>query len=165
MRNHGLRNRDEMEILGYNTRLDSVQAVVGKWSLARVGDIVSGRIRAAAHYDAAFADIPEITLPVRRAAKGPEERSVYLNYVVYADRRDDLLAHCHAQRIDAKVHYPIPLYKQDALRHLGYPDGAFPVTDRHADTIISFPADQHLSLAELDYLIGVVRHFYGRGSG
>ncbi|WP_205620675.1 DegT/DnrJ/EryC1/StrS family aminotransferase [Nisaea denitrificans] len=162
LRNHGLRNRDEMEILGYNTRLDSVQAVVGKWIVARVEDIVAGRIEAAEHYDAAFADVPEITLPVRRATKGPEERAVYLNYVVYAERRDELLAHCHAHKVDAKVHYPIPLYKQDALRHLGYPDGAFPVTDRHAQTIISFPADQHLSTAELDYLIGVVRGFYGR---
>ena len=147
---------------GYNTRLDSVQAVVGKWIVARVEDIVAGRIKAAERYDAAFSDVPEITLPVRRALKGPEERSVYLNYVVYAERRDELLAHCHAHRVDAKVHYPIPLYKQDALRHLGYPDGAFPVTDRHAETIISFPADQHLSTAELDYLIGVVRGFYGR---
>lgn len=162
LRNHGLRNRDEMEILGYNTRLDSVQAVVGKWIVARVEDIVAARIKAAERYDTAFADVPEITLPVRRAVKGPEERSVYLNYVVYAERRDALLAHCHAHRVDAKVHYPIPLYKQDALRHLGYPDGAFPVTDRHAETIISFPADQHLSTAELDYLIGVVRGFYGR---
>jgi len=162
LRNHGLRNRDEMEILGYNTRLDSVQAVVGKWIVARVENIVAGRIKAAERYDAAFSDVPEITLPVRRAAKGPEERSVYLNYVVYAEQRDELLAHCHAHRVDAKVHYPIPLYKQDALRHLDYPDGAFPVTDRHAQTIISFPADQHLSTAELDYLIGVVRGFYGR---
>ncbi|MEQ8331800.1 DegT/DnrJ/EryC1/StrS family aminotransferase [Nisaea sp.] len=162
LRNHGLRNRDEMEILGYNTRLDSVQAVVGKWIVAKVEDIVAGRIMAAARYDAGFSDVPEITLPIRRADKGPGERAVYLNYVVYAERRDELLAHCQAHRIDAKVHYPIPLYRQEALRHLGYEDGAFPVTDRHTRSIISFPADQHLSPAQQDYLIGVVREFYGR---
>ncbi|WP_226893855.1 DegT/DnrJ/EryC1/StrS family aminotransferase [Nisaea sediminum] len=162
LRNHGLRNRDEMEILGYNTRLDSVQAVVGKWIVAKVEDIVAARIRNAERYDAAFADIPEITIPLRRAAKGPDERAVYLNYVVFAERRDDLLAHCRANGIDAKVHYPIALYRQEALHHLGYPAGAFPVTDRHTETIISFPADQHLQTEEIDYLIGVVRGFYGR---
>ncbi|WP_420402478.1 DegT/DnrJ/EryC1/StrS family aminotransferase [Nisaea sp.] len=162
LRNHGLRNRDEMEILGYNSRLDSVQAVVGKWIVAKVEDIVSRRIRNAARYDAGFADIPEITIPARRAAKGPGERAVFLNYVVFAEQRDALLAHCHARGVDAKVHYPIALYKQDALRHLGYTDGAFPVTDRHAETMISFPADQHLSPEEIDYLIEVVRAFYGR---
>jgi len=162
LRNHGLRNRDEMAILGYNSRLDSVQAVVGKWIVARVGDIVAGRIRNAARYDAGFADIPEITIPARRAAKGPGEKAVYLNYVVFAERRDALLAHCHEHGIEAKVHYPIALYRQEALRHLGYADGAFPITDRHAETMISFPADQHLAPAEIDYLISVVRAFYGR---
>ena len=162
LRNHGLRNRDEMEILGYNTRLDSVQAVVGKWIVAKVEDIVAGRIRNAARYDAGFADIPEITIPVRRAAKSADERAVYLNYVVFAERRDELLAHCRAHGIDAKVHYPIALYRQDALRHLGYEAGAFPITDRHCETMISFPADQHLLPDEIDYLIGVVRGFYAR---
>lgn len=161
LRNHGLRNRDEMEILGYNTRLDSVQAVVGKWIVAKVGDIVAKRIRNAARYDAGFREIPQITIPVRRAEKGTDERAVHLNYVIYAEDRDALLKHCVDREIDAKIHYPIPLYKQDALKHLGYADGAFPVTDRHAETIISFPVDQHLSAAEIDYVIGTVREFYG----
>lgn len=162
LRNHGLRNRDEMEILGYNTRLDSIQAVVGKWIVAQVEDIVAGRIRNAARYDAGFADIPEIGIPVRRAERGDSERAVYLNYIVFAAHRDELLAHCHAHGVEAKVHYPIALYKQDALRHLGYRDGDFPVTDRHAETMISFPADMHLTSEQIDYLICVVRSFYGR---
>lgn len=156
LRNHGLRNRDEMEILGYNSRLDSVQAVVGKWIVRQVEDIVRARIAAAAYYDAAFAEVPQIRIPERR----PDNRSVHLNYVVFAEDRDRLQAHLIANGVEAKVHYPIALYRQDALRHLGYAPGSFPVTDRHCETIISFPVDQHVSRAEQDYLIDRVKAFY-----
>ncbi len=156
LRNHGLRNRDEMEMLGYNSRLDSVQAVVGKWILRSAAEIVERRIANAAYYDAGFADVAGVRLPKRRAA-----RHVYLLYVLFAENRDGLLEHCLGRGIEAKIHYPIPLYRQEALRHLGYAPGAFPVTDRHAEICISFPVDQHLTRAQQDYVIETVREFYG----
>ena len=61
LRNHGLRNRDEMEIFGYNSRLDSTQAVVGKWIVRQLPDIVAGRIAAAAYYDKGFDGISGVT--------------------------------------------------------------------------------------------------------
>lgn len=156
LRNHGLRSRDEMEILGYNSRLDSVQAVVGKWILGQVRDIVAKRIDNAAYYDRGFAQIPNVRVPPR----SPRTKNVYLLYMIFAEDRDRLLAHCIAKGVEAKVHYPIPLYRQQALRHLGHEDGAFPVTDRHARETISFPVDQHLSRREQDYVIDTVRNFY-----
>jgi len=156
LRNHGLRNRDEMEVLGYNSRLDSVQAVVGKWILRQVDDIVARRISNAAYYDAAFSGISGVRVPPRSA----ETRNVYLLYMLFAERRDELLRHCIERGIEAKVHYPIPLYLQDALRFLGHKPGDFPVTDRHAETLISFPVDQHLTREEQDYVVETVRGFY-----
>jgi dTDP-4-amino-4,6-dideoxygalactose transaminase len=85
---------------------------------------------------------------------------VYLLYMVFAERRDELLQHCIANGIEAKVHYPIPIYRQKALAFLGIRAGAFPVTDRHAAECISFPVDQHLADAEQDYVIQTVRNFY-----
>lgn len=158
LRNHGLRNRDEIEILGYNSRLDSVQAIVGNWLIDQAADITARRIENAAYYDAAFADVPEIALPPRRQ----NVRRVFHLYVVFAERRNELYDYLLAEGVEAKIHYPIPLYQQDGLRHLGYKPGDFPVTDRHADTIITFPADQHLSRAEQDILVDAVRRFYGR---
>ena len=157
LRNHGLRNRDEIEILGYNTRLDSLQAVVGKWILARVHDITSKRIANADYYDAGFATVPRLRIPPR----GNGVRHVFLLYILFAEKRDELLLFCLDRGIEAKVHYPIPLYHQDGLRHLGYRPGDFPVTDGHAATMITFPVDQHLSREEQDYVIGTVREFYG----
>ena len=156
LRNHGLRNRDEMVILGYNTRLDSVQAVVGKYIVRQTRDIVVKRARNAAYYDAGFKDVRGVRIPPRN----PRTRHVYLLYVLFAERRDKLLQHCIEHGIEAKVHYPIPLYQQEALKFLGYRPGAFPVTDRHAKECITFPVDQHLTRAEMDYIIETVRNFY-----
>lgn len=156
LRNHGLRNRDEMEIFGYNTRLDSLLAVVGKWIVPKTPDIVTRRAANAAHYDAGLAGIPQVRVPYRN----PRTRHVYLLYMIFAEDRDGLLKHCLDAGIEAKVHYPIPLYRQDALKPLGYKPGDFPVTDRHAESVISFPVDQHLTKAEMDCVVDTVRAYY-----
>ena len=82
-------------------------------------------------------------------------------YIVFAERRDELLAHCKKQGIEAKVHYPVPLYLQEGLRPYGYKKGDFPVTDRQADTMISFPAHEHLTEEQLAYIVQTVEEFYG----
>lgn len=156
LRNHGLRNRDEMEMLGYNSRLDSAQAVVGKWILRQIDFIVDGRIAAAAHYDRGFGKIDGVRVPARK----PHTRNVYLLYILFVRERDALLKHCIDCGIEAKIHYPIPLHLQDALSHLGYKKGDFPVAERHCAETISFPVDQHLSREEQDYVIDTVRDFY-----
>jgi dTDP-4-amino-4,6-dideoxygalactose transaminase len=160
LRNHGLRNRDEMEILGYNSRLDTLQAVVGKWIVRKLPEIVDGRIKAAAHYDAGFGAIKGVRVPPRRG----NSKNVYLLYILFADDRDALLAHCIKRGIEAKVHYPIPLHLQDALKYLGYKAGDFPVSERHCAEGISFPVDQHLSPEEQNYVIDTVREFYDGNS-
>lgn len=156
IRNHGMRNRDEIEILGYNSRLDTVQAVVGNWLIGMTEDITNARIANGNYYDDHFAGVTGITLPSRRA----NVKRVFHLYMVFAERRDELLAHCLENGIDAKVHYPVPLYQQDGLKPLGYTPGTFPVTDRHTDSIITFPVDQHLSREELDCVIKTVKAFY-----
>ena len=156
LRNHGLRNRDEMEILGYNSRLDSTQAVVGKWIVRKIHEIVDGRIAAASYYDKRFKGIAGVTVPARK----PYTKNVYLLYILFVEDRDALLKHCIARGIEAKVHYPIPLHLQDALKFVGYKAGDFPVTERHCRETISFPVDQHLSRVEQDYVVDTVREFY-----
>jgi len=156
LRNHGLSDRDTVEILGYNSRLDSLQAVVGNWLIGSVDEITARRIENAAFYDRRFSQIRQIRVPARHAAS----KSVFHLYMVFAEDRDALLRHCLDRGIGAKVHYPIPLYRQKALRHLGYQPGSFPVADRHAATVISFPVDQHVTGAELELVVEVVEAFY-----
>ena len=156
LRNHGLQNRDEIALLGCNSRLDSVQAVVGNWLIGQTGAITEKRIANAAYYDKAFAGIPGIRVPPRRR----NVKRVYHLYMVFADRRDALFKHCLESGVEAKIHYPVPLYLQNGLKHLGYKAGDFPVTDRHAREVISFPVDQHLTRDQQDYVVETVRRFH-----
>ena len=100
--------------------------------------------------------INEISIPPR-----PEDfRLVFHLYIVFAKDRDGLLKYCLDKGIDAKIHYPIPIYKQSALDYLGYKDGDFPVTDEHVEKMITFPCDQHLNKRQLNYVIKTVKKFY-----
>lgn len=156
LRNHGLASRDEIALLGYNSRLDTIQAIVGNWLLPQAEDIARKRIANAAAMDKALAGVTGIRIPPRDVG----QRIVYHLYVVFAERRDALLAHCQNAGIECKVHYPIPLYQQEGLKPLGYNAGAFPVTDRHSQQIITFPVDQHIRPEQIDYMAQTVRDFY-----
>jgi aminotransferase EvaB len=156
LRNHGLLNRDQVEVLGYNSRLDSMQAIVGNWLIKDVYDITARRIANAGRFDAGLGKVPQIRIPPRPS----DCRRVFHLYIVFAQDRDSLLLHCRKKGIEAKVHYPIPLYQQKGLAHFGYKAGDFPVTDRHAREIISFPCDQYIADEQINYVIETVRGFY-----
>jgi dTDP-4-amino-4,6-dideoxygalactose transaminase len=98
---------------------------------------------------------------VRIPPRDPSSKGVFLLYILFAEHRDELLAHCLSHGIEAKVHYPTPLYRQQAMKYLGHKDGDFPVTDRHAREMITLPLDQYLRTDQLDEVISVVRSFYG----
>ena len=70
------------------------------------------------------------------------------------------LKYCLDKGIEAKVHYPVPIYRQPGLKYLGHKKGDFPVSDEHTKKIITFPCDQHMKKEELDYIINTVRAFY-----
>ena len=156
LRNHGLVGRDTVQILGCNSRLDTIQAVVGNWLIPQTEDIANKRIENAAYYDSSLSGVSGIQIPPRPV----DFRIVYHLYIVFAEQRDRLLNHCIDNGIEAKVHYPTPIYRQPALSSLGHKEGDFPVTDEHAKKIITFPCDQHLSRNELDYVISTVKKFY-----
>ena len=156
LRNHGLAGRDSVVMLGCNSRLNSLQAVVGNWLIDQVDFITSTRIKNAAFLDAGLGKIPGIRIPQRFANR----RLVFHLYIVFAERRDELVKCCKEAGIEVKVHYPVPVYRQEGLRQFGYKKGDFPVTDRHADTMISFPAHEHLTQDQLTYMVETVSNFY-----
>lgn len=156
LRNHGLISRDYVEILGYNSRLDTFQAVVANWLLPKALEISQKRIRNAETLDNGLKTIRQVKVPIRIE----NMRIVYHLYIVYAERRDELLKFCHSREIEAKIHYPVPIYKQKALG-MQYNALNFPVTDRQAQNVISFPCDQHLTEKQLNEIIITVKEFYG----
>lgn len=160
-RNHGLLNRDEVVLFGYNSRLDSLQAVIGNRLLDQAEFITAQRIANARRYDAGLADLTDfIRIPPRRAGV----KHVYHLYVVRAQRRDELLAYLHQKGVEAKVHYPIPVHLQKAASYLGYKEGDFPVCEADSRSVITLPAHQHLTAQEIDYVIAQVKSFYRKAA-
>ncbi len=156
LRNHGLKNRDEVEICGYNSRLDTLQAVVGNWLIPQAKDIANKRIINAKYLDKKLSQINKIRIPERKK----NYKIVYHLYMVYAKNRDKLYKYCLKKGVEAKIHYPIPMYRQKAVKFLGHKKGDFPVSDYQAKNLISFPCDQHLKKFELDKIIYTVKSFY-----
>lgn len=159
LRNHGLKSRDEVAILGYNSRLDSIQAIVGNWLIGQTHSITEKRIANAGLYDEAFAEMAD---KVRLAPRRPGVRRVFHLYMIEVSEadRDPLHEHLNRNGVEAKIHYPIPLYRQEGLRHLGYRAGDFPETDRQAREVLTLPVDQHLTQEEIQYCVRTVKGFF-----
>ena len=157
-RNHGLLDRDHVEIWGVNDRLQPFQAVVGSRVLDTVEDLVEARIQNAWLLDNGLRGLETWIRPPYRPAGF---REVYQLYLVTAKRRSELVEFLVSRGIEAKVHYPIPIHLQNAARDLGYKRGDFPVCERQADEILTLPAHQHITKEQIVYTVSVIREFYG----
>jgi len=155
MRNHGLLNRDEIEIFGVNSRLDSVQAAVGNHQIQFTRESVEQRRKNASYLD------KNLKGHVSIIERKPEAISCFHLYMfeVHEAIRNRLVSFLTENGIEAKVHYPIPLYKQKPFKALGYKDGDFPMADRQSARIVTLPVDEHLSEGQLDYMILKIKEF------
>ncbi|MFH1767536.1 MAG: DegT/DnrJ/EryC1/StrS family aminotransferase [Candidatus Omnitrophota bacterium] len=156
-RNHGLVTRDEVSMFGYNSRLDTLQAVIGNRLIKEVEFITNQRIANAKRYDQALSVLGGfIEVPPRRK----NVRHVFHLYVIRARQRDELLKYLQDKGVEAKIHYPIPVHLQKAAESLGYKHGDFPVCEQDCKNIVTLPAHQHLREDEIGYVIDKVKTFY-----
>ncbi len=121
--------------LGFNSRLDTIQAVVLSAKLSHLSEWNEARSIAAKRYEVLLGDLEQVTLP--HALEG--NIHAWHLYVIRVPRRDDVLARLRAAGVNAGVHYPIPMHLQGALSGLGYEVGDFPVTEAAAGEILSLP--------------------------
>ena len=132
---HGSERRYEHLTIGFNSRLDALQAVVLRAKLRGLVADNQARRQAASHYAELLADLPEVILP--RTAPGNEH--VWHLYTIRVPRRDDVLRRLQDEGIGAGIHYPVPVHLQPAFRHLGYGPGDFPVAEAAARQLLSLP--------------------------
>ena len=124
--------------------------------LPKAKSIANQRIKNAKYYDKELGKLKEITIPPR-----PKNfKIVFHLYIVFAANRDKLLQYCQKKGIEAKVHYPLPMYIQESLKFLKHKKGDFPITDAHTKKIITFPCDQHIKKNEMNYIIKSINDFY-----
>ena len=158
LRVHGGRKTYFHEEVGYNSRLDALQAAVLGAKLPHLAAWSARRRENAAYYDAALADVPEVRTPYI----DPANESIYNQYTLRAERRDALQEHLKARGIGTSVYYPLPLHLQPCFAYLGYREGQCPEAERASREVLSLPIYPELTRAQLDEVIGAVRAFYGR---
>lgn len=154
LRNHGLINRDECEIWGFNSRLDSMQAAFADIKLKYL-DKWNARCR-----EIAQTYREKLTTKVERPFDQDWEECVYHNFVIKFSERDALMAYLKGRGVDTRVHYPIPIHLQKAAADLGYKSGDFPNAETFAKTMISLPIYPELTHEEINHVIESVNSYF-----
>ena len=153
IRNHGLKNRDECEFWGYNSRLDGIQAAIANIKLPYL-DRWNKRFRQiASHYSKALAN--HVKVPI----DNEYEKPIYHRYIIQHPQRDILRKYLAKKNIETKVNYPIPLHLQEAARSLGYKNGDFRNAEQQANTILSLPIYAEMEDEQVEHVIDSVRSF------
>jgi dTDP-4-amino-4,6-dideoxygalactose transaminase len=152
MRDHGSRRKYEHEMIGVNSRLDTLQAVVLSAKLSRLAGWNAARRQAAARYDTLLAGAENVVLP--RTLAGNEH--IWHLYVVRVRDRDRVLKELHAAGIGAGIHYPVPVHLTPAFAGLGYPEGRFPVAERAAGELLSLPIFAEITASQQERVASVL---------
>jgi dTDP-4-amino-4,6-dideoxygalactose transaminase len=154
--NHGMVVRYHHDMIGVNSRLDSIQAAVLDAKLPHLDEYIAARQRAAAYYDKAFSGNPHLLIPGRQAGSTHVFHQYTLR-VIKANR--DLVREKLAEHgIPAMIYYPVPLHQQKAYLDPRYKDGDFPVAERLAECVLSLPMHTELDEEQLSYITSTINN-------
>jgi aminotransferase EvaB len=156
-RNHGMIDRDRIEFWGVNMRLQPLQAIVAIEGLKKIDDVIKKRNKNAKKMDGLLSSLsPNLVIPDR--PKG--FRETFALYMCLVKSRDRLLKYLIKNKIEAKIHYPIPLNKQRAAKNLKLNQKNFNTTNKQAKKIITLPIHQYLSKKQISYVAHKIKKFY-----
>ena len=172
LRSHGMTRRYFHDEVGWNSRLDSLQAAVLEVKLKYLPAWNQRRRELAARYNQLFLAAGMATMPSSDSPGTvadvlvlpyvhPRAQHVFHQYVVRVPRRDELRAALAAQEIGSEVYYPLCLHQQVALQHLGYRTGDFPYAERAAAEVLALPMYPELREDEQETVVDAIRTFYG----
>ena len=157
--NHGQKVKYHYDLVGVNSRLDTLQAAILKTKLAHLEAYTRARQQVARHYDEGLREVDALTRPFRAA----NSTHVFNQYTVQvADgKRDELKACLKEKGVPSMVYYPVPLHFQKAYKSAGYGAGDFPEAERLSESVLSLPVHTEMTTDQLDYICDVVRSFFG----
>ena len=144
--------------VGYNSRLDALQAAVLRAKLPHLAAWSEKRRKNAAFYDKALAGIPGVETPY----VDPANVSIFNQYTLRVQRRDELQKYLNEKKIGNSIYYPLPLHLQPCFEYLGYKEGQCPEAERAAKEVISIPIYPELTNAQLEAVADAIRAFYSR---
>lgn len=152
-REHGQKRKYYHDVVGWNGRMDGIQAAVLRVKLKYLDRANDGRRRAAQRYDQKLAGIRGLTLPVQ----AEYAHHIYHIYAVRVANRDDVMKQLGDRGIGTGIHYPVPVHLQAAYASLGHKRGDFPVSEECADTFVSLPMFPELTDAQIDTVVQALR--------
>jgi dTDP-4-amino-4,6-dideoxygalactose transaminase len=158
--NHGQRKKYYHEVLGVNSRLDSLQAAILNIKLQYLDDYCAARQAVADYYDKSFKNVQGLKTP----AKAANSTHVYHQYTlqVPARLRNDLIAYLSNHGIPSMIYYPVPLYKQEAFKGYWELGKTLPVTEKLCETVISLPIHTEMDEELLSYITETVKRFFNQ---
>jgi len=171
LRNHGSRRRYYHEEIGWNSRLDAVQAAVLRVKLKHVDDWNQQRRMLACRYHGLLANAGLVQAgaqsvtpqaPIAFLATVPEAYHIYHQYLVRALRRDELRNLLTQQGIGTEIYYPLPLHLQECFAYLGYKAGDLPESERAAKEVLALPMFPELREDEQQRVVAAIAEFYNR---
>lgn len=153
LRDHGQSRKYHHALIGWNGRMDGIQAAVLRLKLAQLAQANDRRRAHAQAYDEALANLEEVILP----RVMPGNHHVYHVYAVRVADRDRVLRDMAARGVQCGIHYPVPVHLQEAYRSAGHQRGAFPVAERCADEFLSLPMFPELTAAQIEVVVRALR--------
>jgi dTDP-4-amino-4,6-dideoxygalactose transaminase len=158
LRMHGGAKMYFHDEVGFNSRLDALQAAILSAKLPHLAAWSAKRRENAKYYDAAFAELPDVVTPYVE----PANESIFNQYTIRVERRDELQSYLKERGIGSAIYYPLPLHLQPCFAYLGYKEGQCPEAEKAAKQVLSLPIYPELTRSQQDEVIDAVRGFYGR---
>jgi dTDP-4-amino-4,6-dideoxygalactose transaminase len=149
LRVHGMEPKYHHKYLGWNARLDAIQAAILRVKLPHLDHWTAARQAAARRYDSLIEEY-HLTRFLERPVIRPQRRHVFNQYVVRVagGQRDALVRHLKADRIGCEIYYPVPLHRQECLAHLGYVEGDFPASEEASRSVLALPMFPELTIEQ-----------------
>jgi dTDP-4-amino-4,6-dideoxygalactose transaminase len=160
LRDHGQTRKYHHALMGWNCRMDGIQAAVLSIKLRHLEEGNALRRQHALQYNQAFVGLDAVATPF----EANYARHVYHVYAIRVQERDDVWHSLEERGIGCAVHYPIPIHLQEACRNLGYTPGAFPVAENLAEEFLSLPMFPELTEDQIEHVVRCVSEVVGAGA-
>ena len=155
LRVHGSREQYIHEEVGFNSRLDSLQAAILRVKLRKLDSWLDARRVVAKRYNEAF-----LGIPVKTPKIDDGNAHTYHQYTMTVDDRDGLMKYLNERGIGSRVYYPVPMHLQPCYKDMGHKKGDFPVSEEVSASALSIPVYPELSEEKIEYIIDTVKSFY-----
>ena len=154
---HGASKKYHYDYIGYNSRLDAMQAAVLRVKLKYINNAIENRGRVAKLYTEGLKNVEGVKV---QGIKAANQHNVYYVFNIFAENRDGLAEFLKSKGVATSIYYPKPLHLQKCFEYLGYKEGQFPVTEKMCKQILALPIYPELTNEEVQYICECIKEFY-----